>query len=543
MKLRSRLALAAVPVAFAVVFFLYPVASIVALGLRPDGSWDLGAIGEVAGHAATWKVVWFTSWQAAVSTGLTLVVALPGAWCFATFDFRAKRLIWALLIVPFVLPTVVVGSAMLGLVGPGSPLGVDLRSTIWAILLAHVFFNYAVVVRTVGSVWANLDPTLETAARTLGAGPARVLRTVTWPAIRPAIAAASSIVFLFTFTSFGVVLLLGGPAHRTLEVEIYTQTARLLNLDKAAVLALVQLGAVVAVLVVYGRYQRRHAGTWRMRPSSSVAARPSGWRQHVFVAANLVVIALLLAAPLLVLVQRSVSTPTGWGLDFYRSLGESKRGSTLFVAPIEAVRNSLVFATAAAALATIVGGLASVAIAARGRGEGVGRWIDLALMVPLGTSAVTVGFGFLIALDAPPLDLRDSVALVPVAHALVAVPFVIRAMVPVLRSIDPRLRESAALLGAGPARTFFTVDFPIVRRALVAGLGFAFAISLGEFGATVFLARADTPTIPVAIYRFLGRPGPDNFGQAMALASVLMAVTAMVMIVVDRLRAPDHVEF
>lgn len=540
---RARLALAAIPLAFAGVFFLYPVVAIVLRGLRPDGHWDLTAFGDVAGDTALWKVAWFTLWQATASTVLTVVVALPGAYCFARYRFAGKRFAWAVLIVPFVLPTVVVGSAILGLVGPGSPIGVDLRATIWAILLAHVFFNYAVVVRTVGGLWSHLDPSVEESARALGASPWRVLRTITWPSIRPTVAAAAAIVFLFTFTSFGVVLLLGGPAHRTLEVEIYLQTARLLNLDTAAVLALVQLVAVVAVLLVYSRYQERHTTTQRFRAARDTAVPPRGWRQRGFLGANLVLVGVLLAAPLVVLVVRSFSTPQGWGLDFYQSLDTSKRGSALFVAPLEAVRNSLGFALAAAVIALVIGSLASLAIAGSGRGAGFGRWIDVALMIPLGTSAVTVGFGFLIALDEPPLDLRGSIALIPIAHALVAIPFVVRTMVPVLRAIDPRLREAAAVLGASRWKVFRTVDLGLARRAVAAGAGFAFAISLGEFGATVFLARPDLPTLPIAIYRFLGQPGPDNFGQAMALATILMALTVVVMLVVDRLRVPGQSEF
>ena len=164
-------------------------------------------------------------------------------------------------------------------------------------------------------------------------------------------------------------------------------------------------------------------------------------------------------------------------------------------------------------------------------------------MLPLATSAVTVGFGFLIALDKPPLDLRDSWWLVPLAQATVAVPFVIRTLVPVLRSIDDELRDAAAVLGASPARVWREVDLPIVFRALLVSAGFAFAVSLGEFGATVFLARPDHPTVPVAIYRFLGRPGALNVGQAMALATLLMAVTAVVVLLIDRVRVGQLGEF
>jgi thiamine transport system permease protein len=156
-------------------------------------------------------------------------------------------------------------------------------------------------------------------------------------------------------------------------------------------------------------------------------------------------------------------------------------------------------------------------------------------MLPLGASAVMLGFGFVIAFDEPPIDFRASPWIVPVAQALVAVPFVVRIVAPALRAIDERQREAAALLGAPPARVRREIDLPIVARALAVGAGFAFAISLGEFGATVFLARADNPTLPVAIFRFLGRPGELNVAQAYALAVVLMAVTAISVFLVDRL--------
>jgi thiamine transport system permease protein len=163
------------------------------------------------------------------------------------------------------------------------------------------------------------------------------------------------------------------------------------------------------------------------------------------------------------------------------------------------------------------------------------RFVDGLLLVPLGTSAVTVGFGFLVALD-DPVDLRASPWLVPIAQAVVALPFVVRTMSPVLRSIDPRLHEAAAVLGASPARVWRAVDLPLVRRGVLVAAAFAFAISLGEFGATTMIARADAPTVPVTIARLLGRPGALNAGQAFALSTVLMALTAAAVLLVDRWR-------
>jgi thiamine transport system permease protein len=197
--------------------------------------------------------------------------------------------------------------------------------------------------------------------------------------------------------------------------------------------------------------------------------------------------------------------------------------------PWQAVLNSLLFAAVATALALLVGGLAAYVVARPGA-----SWLDVAVMLPLGASAVMLGFGFVIAFDEPPLDLRSSPWLVPVAQALVASTFVVRIVAPALRSIDPRLREAAAVLGATPRRARREVDLPLVLRALGVAAGFAFAISLGEFGATVFIARSDWPTAPVAIFRFLGRPGELNAGQAAALSVVLMALTVLTVLVADR---------
>ena len=541
-----RLIAAAPPLVFLSVFFVWPVGAILLRGLRPNGQWNLSVFGDVLSDSTMQRVLWFTLWESVASTVLCVVIALPAAAMFARFRFRGKKLLWSALLVPFVLPTVVVAVSMLGVIGGGGLLGLNLNGSVWAILIAHVFFNYAVVVRTVGATWSTIDPRLEESARTLGAAPWRVFVDVTWPLIRSAVAAAASIVFLFSFTSFGIVLILGGLRHRTLEVEIYDQTAKFLHLDIAAVLAIVQLVVVVGILVWFGRSQRRRAVVLDQRSASETERAPSTAKQRVFIASNLAVMVVLFGGPLSVLVIRSLSTPDGWGVGFYQALTNSRGGSTSFVPPVDAIGNSLLFASMATAIALVLGLCAAWAIAGDGSQSSdtrVGRWTDTALMIPLGTSAVTVGFGFLIVFDEPPLNLRSSMWLIPIAHALVALPFVVRLLVPALRSIDPKLREAAATLGASPRRVWWSVDIPIVGRALAAAAGFAFAVSLGEFGATAFLARPDRPTMPIAIYRALGRPGEYNFGQAMAMSTILMALTVVVMLCIDRFRPAGVSEF
>lgn len=532
----------AVPVAFFAVFFAYPVAAIVRRGLEVDGSWQLGRITEVLGQSDIRHVLWFTTWQALASTVLTLLVALPGAYVFARLDFPGRQVLRAVVTVPFVLPTVVVGTAFLALVGRGGLLdelwGVRLDTTVWAILLAHVFFNYAVVVRTVGGLWAGLDPRQEEAARMLGASPLAAWRKVTLPALAPAVAAAALMVFLFTFTSFGVVQILGGPTFSTLEVEIYRQTSEIFDLSTAAVLTILQFAAVGAILAVHAWTVKRRETALKLVDASLTARRPRGAGQWTLLAAVLATVAVLLVLPLAVLVQRSLAAP---GFRYYRALTNAD-GGTFLVAPINAVGTSLSYAAAATAIAVVIGALAAAALTRREAGRLV-RGFDALLMLPLGVSAVTVGFGFLIALDRPPLDLRQSWILVPLAQALVGVPFVVRTMLPVLRAVDVRLREAAAVLGASPWRVWREVDLPLVRRALLIAAGFAFAVSLGEFGATVFIARPDNPTLPVAVARLIGRPGDLNYGQAMALSTILMVVCAVALLVLERLRTDRTGEF
>ncbi len=363
---------------------------------------------------------------------------------------------------------------------------------------------------------------------------------MTLPLLTPSIVAAGSIVFLFTFTSFGVALLLADPGHATLEVEIYRQAVQLFDLRTAAALALVQIVAVLAVVFALARVQERRGIAQRLVGGADSARRARG-RERAVVGGVVGVTTLFLGAPLAVLVWRSVHAGGQWSLSSYRALGSSAAANTLFVSPWAAVRNSVEFAVVATAIALVVGGLASVVIASRaGRAT---RTFDAFLMLPLGTSAVTVGFGFLLAFRHAPAGLATSPLLVPIAHAVVAIPFVVRSVVPALRSIDPRLRDAATMLGAGPRRVWREVDLPITARAFAVAAGFCAAVSLGEFGATLFIARPDWPTVPIAIQRFLARPGEINVDRALAMSVILMLLTAAVVFAVERVRVRDLGDF
>nr|WP_116047386.1 iron ABC transporter permease [Amycolatopsis palatopharyngis] len=513
------------PVGFLAVFFAWPVVAIVGLGFSSGG------VAETLAEAQTWELAGFTVAQAAASTAVAVVAGMPVAFLLARVRLRGVAAVRILILVPFVLPTVVVGLAFRALIPDGG---------VFSIVLANAFFNVAVVARTVAGLWAHTDRRTEDAARALGASPWRAFRTVTLPALVPALTSSAAVVFLFSATSFGVVLMLGGSRYRTLETEIYLRTVNLLDLSGAAALSLVQFAAVVAALVVGAMARKRRESAVRLRARVETARRPEGAER--WAAGAGVVVLVLLLTPIVALLLRSVSGPEGWSLDGYRALSGTGENGALAVSGWDATLNSLRTASDATVLAMTVGLLACVVLVSLRRtparsARAAGETLDAALMLPLGVSAVTVGFGYLISLDALPGDLRTSPLLVPFAQALVIIPLIVRMVLPVLRSVDERLRQAAATLGARPLRVWREIDLPLTARSVVAAAAFGYVVALGEFGATSFLARPDAPTLPVAIATLISRPGILNNQMAYAACAMLMVVTALVVAVIDRLRA------
>jgi len=449
---------------------------------------------------------------------------------------------------------VVVAAGFSALLGPRGWLSVTFHlssfqfiGTLGAILAAHVFYNTTIIIRIVGNALSRLDPKLEQAARSLGADTRRVWWNVTLPLLRPSLFAASLLVFLFDFTSFGVILLLGGPHFATLEVEIYIQALQLLNLPVAALLSLIQLLCTLAFSILYTRTLTHTSVQTAPRAAESNVRKAKIFHEIFFVSAFCVLLFTFFVLPMLALPLRSVSRlnadrgdrtqiQTGFTTDYYAELFINRRDSIFYVPPVQAALNSLGYASATVLLSLLLGFPAASALAKPGRLEKI---LDPILILPLGASAVTLGLGFIIAFG----RLLTSPWLVPLAHTLVALPFVIRALQPAIASIPDRLRQAASSLGASPFRVWQNVDWPILRRATLSAATFAFTISLGEFGATSLLSRPEYPTIPIAIYRFLSQPGGLNYGQAMAMATLLMALTTASILLIEKLRLPGAGEF
>lgn len=510
--------------AFLVLFLAHPLAAILAQSLTPAG-W--GGLTAVLADPAVRHVLAWTTGQALLSSGLTVLLALPAAFLLGQVRFPGQGLAASLVLVPFVLPSVVVAAAFgaladpQGLVGRWTAplLGVSESPGLPAIVAAHVFYNLGLAARMMAGAWARLPRRLSEAAATLGASPVAVLLRLHLPLLTPAILAAGLVVFALCFSSFGVVLLLGGGRLATLEVAIYQATAHYLDLPRAGSLALLQLAASATLL---------GAASALGRPVPLTGApEPIPWQRlpRLFQGAALAYGAALLLGlvlPLLTLALESLRPGGMWGMEGYRLLFHDTRHSALGAAPALSLVHSLRYALLATALALPLGLTAALG-AQRSRARAA---LETLCTLPMTASAATLGLGLLLTLRTPWWDARASGWVIPVAHALAALPLVVRTLLPALDALPPSLAAAAATLGARPAQVLGRVLLPLVARPLAVAATVSAAVSLGEFGASLFLVRPTAPTVPVAIARSLSLPGTANHAQAMALATVLMGLCA-----------------
>ena len=484
------------PLTFLALFFFWPVAH-AATFLHP------GTLLDTLTRADTLRVAWFTLWQAAASTAVTLVVGLPLTWATSRYTFRGANLLRGLASAPFLMPAVVVAT---GIAAALPERGIP------AILWAHTCFNVAVVLTAVGPRWAMTDPDMEDAAASLGANAFTTFTRITWPSIRSAVITTASLVFAFCFSSFAVISILGGAHLRTLETEVFTQAVRLGDIPTATALALLQTVVVVTV-IAFGRTR----GTEPTRTNPSPRRLTSRFRRPWLPPAIAAAATTFTAAPLALVAVRSVRSGGTFTLSGWRALVDGSL-EPVGIHTGAVITHSVTFAAVTAVIAT------ALALLAARRTPTLAERLSFA---PLVISAVTLGLGLIITFDDAPTDWRSRTWLLPVVHAVVALPLAVRTIATALRGIDDDLYVMAADLGATPLRTWWSVELPLLRPAITRAAGISAAVSLGEFGATSFLSRSGSMTVPIAIGQLMGRPGALLQQAAFALATLIAMGTAV----------------
>jgi thiamine transport system permease protein len=514
----------ATPLVFIAVLFYWPIARITSLGF--PGDW-LATLTE----PKTVEIIWFTLWQAGVSTLVTLAVAIPGAYLLYRRSFPGQGLVKALITVPFVLPSIVVAVGFT-VFRNAHDFWIDLGFTflsdpIYWIIAAHVFVNYSIAVRTIGGVWASLDSEIEEAAELDGAGRLKSLLAVSLPQLRPAIFSAAALVFLFSATSFGIVLVLGGGQVQTIETAIYFSATQFLDLEGAAALVLVQTLITSAAFLVGSSLAKGTVGLEQVSEGSP-KPRVDGRDLPAAIVTFVIVVGLLVMPMLLVLVE-AFRVGDGFGLQNFENLGTRGARDLLNISVVDAALNSLRNMAIAAVIAFVLGTLLSWLLVRTKQ-----KLLDLVFLVPLGISSVVLGFGFLVSFGADWFPLRSSWLIVPLAQALIALPMVIRLVYPALVSLGTEPIEQARVDGATSWQIWRFVESGMIKGVLLTALGFAAIVSVGEFGASSFLAYGSEGTIPTLLFRLIARPGEQNYGMAMAVSAILIVFVWLVMLSLSR---------
>ncbi|MFB6103951.1 MAG: ABC transporter permease [Halobacteriaceae archaeon] len=486
----------------------------------------------------------FTAAQALLSTVASVVLGVPAAYILARYEFRGRETVRSLTALPFVMPSIVVAIGFVATFGRTGVLnqalvavGLDrlgLMYSLEIIILAHAFYNAPLVARVTTAAWESVDASLQETARSLGATPRRAFRDVVVPQLLPAVLTGALLTFVFTFLTFPIVLTLGGFQLSTVEVWVYHEVQQL-DYGEAATLAVLETVVSLGLTYAYLRYE---AAQRRVQRAVRPLARRRIWSAPPLVRAGIVgyavVAAVVFVVPMGSMIIASLTNATGPTLAHYAFLVHRQAEAFAFqVKPFTAVLNSVLFAIGALALAVPMGVAVAVLSTRGGRGR---RLLEAVAMAPFAVSGIVVGLGLLrglvfgITVAGHRLQVTGAVAIVA-AHAVAAYPFVTRNVSPMLARIDPQVVESARSLGASRVRALLDVELPLVVSGVVAGAAFAFAISMGEFDATVVLATGgDYYTMPVAIERYTGR----QLGPATAMGTILLGVTAISFLVIDR---------
>ena len=499
------------PIVVMLLFVVAPVLNIFSMAIQIDSF-------ALLTTPTTRNVVWFTTWQAIISTTVVLFLAMPIAAITANFDFFGRRALISLVSVPFILPTVVVGVAFLEL------LPTSIHQSASAIIIAHIYFNFGLVVRIISSRWQQINPHLDDVARTLGASRTRLFVTVTLPLLKKSLRSAGLLVFLMCFTSYGVVRILGGPARSTIETEIYFRAMQLGDVSGALVISILQLVVVGVLIFLTTQFGTAKSAEFSQMVYSRIR-RPQNFGQKLFITSIALISTVAVLAPLVSVVRRSILIGQKVNFSIWQNIFTDEE---IF----KSLTTSLKYAVFTIVVSTTIGLFGACAVI---YGSARYRFLNLLMALPVVVSAVTLGLGLIITFDVNPIDWRGAWLMMPIAHCLVAIPIVMRIISPTIRDLPNGLRDASQTLGATTWQMWRTIDLRLIKPALVSAAAIACAVSLGEFGASSFLVRRNNETLPLMISRLLGRPGEIIQAQAYAIATLLIVACVVIIGVVDHL--------
>jgi len=535
-KRRTHIILA-LPIILLSIFLVYPVVSVIVQGLISGTGTSF--IDTLSSYSTQYNIA-FTFIQASLSTGLALLVGLPGAMLLARLRFRGKSIIRALIIVPFVLPPIVVVVGFLQMFGSfgvidsalmlltqSSTSILNLADGLVGIILAHTFYNAPLVMLLVSASMERLNPEIEESAEILGAGPFSRFRKITLPHIRPALAASAILTFLFCFMSFPIVLALGNGAYQTLEIQIWN-SFRWSDFGEASSLVLIQIIITITLAFSYIKLTKvtgdDSGPTTTIRTTS--LSKYKNWEKSVIVA-YLVMILILVGGPIASIFRAAFFDPIthSYNLDGFSYLITT--GANGGLAPLI---NSLFYGGLATLLSVVIG--IPLAYAHRSKTRGLPSLSSVMILLPLGISSITVAYGLLTVIAVPTGLNVNPWPIIVIAQTIIGLPFTARSIEIGLKSIDPNILDQADSLGASRLQKLFFVELPLLLPSILVGAVFAFAMAIGEMSATLFIALPQNYTLAVAIYDNLG---VRRFVEAGASALILVVICVVAFLAMEKI--------
>jgi thiamine transport system permease protein len=522
-------------------FCLGPLFIVVRAGLSEGG------IIGIAGSALSernGKIILFTFIQALISSLMTILFALPGAYLLAKYRFPGRHVMLSLTTIPFVIPSLVLAVGFLTLFGAhgyinsalvhvsGRESTLSILYTPYVIIMAHVFLNFPVGLRILHSRFRTMDGSLVRASYVAGASSMRTFLKVVLPQMRYSLLAAASLVFTFCFLSFGVIMAIGGMTNATTEVEISRNLGGGNDPVGAGSLLIVQTLILMISAGIYVYSSREdEAGSGILRGNGIGDGRRVGILKGVWTALYIIVAALIIMGPLVSVGISSLHPGARPGgeitLDNFRSVISKEGDAIIGATPMEAVENSLLFAFIATCITVPISTAAAYLLDSRGFKGRIG--LDALILFPIGSSAIALGYG--LASGNPGAMISGTWMIIVLVHTLLAYPFCTRAILSAKRELDRSLVRSAALMGASRIRILKDIELPALLPGISVAAAFAFAISLGELGATYMVFSPEYATMPVALYQFIN--GGRDLGAMAAYSVIMMAITASSVFTVD----------
>ncbi len=515
-------------------FFLFysPLLKLFQFSFIDESTLTFSQIIEIFTSSINISSLIFSFFQAFLSSFLCLIIGFPVGYILAKYDFKGKKIILSILTVPFVLPPIVILLGFIIVFGPegwinsfwmnslgfNSPL-ISIFGSIEGIIIAHVFYNVSVIIRMTIPAWQNIDHEMINVAKTMGASRKEIFFVIILPQIKNSLISALLLVFTYCFNSFAIILYLGEVKYQTLEVRIYKLMTGSLDFSAGASIAIIQLIINVIIIAFYLNFEQKTRKMAIGKEKSFSIEKIKIIKSKIFLKNNFFILLIILFLSIILIftllpliaviitsfIPYSDNISIFWG--YSQIFGENYH-PLLDDSPIKILINTLVFA----GLATLLTLFLSICFVYIVRNKIVNstkekkktnKLVNLLIILPMATSSITLAFGLFLQFQNSILYPDYVWVIVIAAHVLISVPFTTRSIISSYNRIDIEMLHVATTLGASRFQIFRKIELPLVKKGIIVGCIFAFAISIGEFGATKMLVRSDYNTLSVGISKLL----------------------------------------